>query len=251
MDLGEYLSNAMETREVFSFYAFGYQIPVYDSIVVMWIIIGVLIVLSVTLTRNFKTVPSGKQNIVEIVVELVNSITKSSIGHHWRHFAPYFGTILLFLVFANTISIFGIIPSSEELYKLTGLEFFEHIPVIEIKPPTKDFGVNVTMAVMSIIVVLGAGLRFKGLKGWLGSLVDPLPVMIPFKILDYFIRPLSLSARLFGNILGAFLIVELAYIALPAVFPAALNIYFDLFDGILQAYIFVFLTSIYVAEAIE
>jgi F-type H+-transporting ATPase subunit a len=79
----------------------------------------------------------------------------------------------------------------------------------------------------------------------------PVPVMLPFNILEYFIKPLSLALRLFGNILGAFIVMELIYMALPVVAPAALSLYFDLFDGVLQAYVFMLLTSLYIAEAVE
>jgi F-type H+-transporting ATPase subunit a len=110
---------------------------------------------------------------------------------------------------------------------------------------------TVTMALMSILLVIFASIRIKGLKGWLRYHIEPIPIILPFKLLDYFIRPLSLSMRLFGNILGAFIVMELLYVAMPMVLPAAFSIYFDLFDGMLQAYVFVFLTSLYIAEAIE
>lgn len=260
MDLSKYLQEAMGSHVVFTI-PFPFKtdgilkdgIPIYDSIITMWIVMAVLIILALIFTRNLKKIPEGKQNAAEILVNFINSFTKDNLGHHWKHFAPYLGTVLLFLVISNIISIFSIIPSFEQLAKLTHLGFFENLKEFsyEIKPPTKDINVTVCMALMSIILVIGSGIRFKGMKGWLKSFVKPIPVMLPFNILDYFIRPLSLSLRLFGNILGAFIIMELIYIAAGAVIPAAFSIYFDLFDGALQAYIFVFLTSIYIAEAIE
>jgi F-type H+-transporting ATPase subunit a len=107
------------------------------------------------------------------------------------------------------------------------------------------------MAIMSMCVVLFAGIKYKKMSGWLKSFIEPTPVMLPFKILELFIKPTSLALRLFGNILGAFIVMELIYMALPAIAPAALSLYFDLFDGILQAYVFMFLTSLYIAEALE
>jgi F-type H+-transporting ATPase subunit a len=107
------------------------------------------------------------------------------------------------------------------------------------------------MAIMSIVLILFAGIRFKGIKGWLKSFIEPVPFLLPFKILEYGIKPLSLCLRLFGNILAAFIIMELVYFAFPMIVPGVLSIYFDLFDGILQAYVFVFLTSLFIGEAVE
>lgn len=248
MELSEELLNAMSPHDVFSIPFFGHSIPVSDTVIVMWIIMAFIIVFAIVFTRKMKMVPEGKQNFVELVVETINNFSKENVGHHWRHFSAYFGTLLLFLVFSNIISLFNILPSGEILYKLTG---FDGLRNFGIRPPTRDINVTACMAIISIVVVVISGIRFKKFSGWLKSFVEPLPIILPFKILDYFIRPLSLALRLFGNIIGAFIVMELLYIAMPVFLPAAFSIYFDLFDGILQAYIFVFLTSLYIAEAVE
>lgn len=121
--MGEELQKALEIHK-FSWYLFGYEVQISESIIVMWIIIAFLIISAFLLTRNLKTIPSGKQNIAEIIVEFINNFGKSNLGHHYKMFAPYLGTLLLFLVFANIVSIFNIIPDPEQLYKATGIEFF-------------------------------------------------------------------------------------------------------------------------------
>ena len=235
---------------VFTIHIAGLTIPVTSSIIMMWVIMAFIIIAALIFTRNLKTVPEGKQNIAEIIVEFVNNLMKSNIGHHWRPFAPYFGTIILFLVFSNTVSLFNIIPSGEQLYKLTGLELFEKWN-FEIVPPTKDLNVTATMGMMSVLLILFCGIAYKGLGGWLKGFIKPSPIMAPFHVLDYGIRTLSLSFRLFGNILAGFIIMELVYIFIPPIIPAAFSSFFDIFDGLLQAYIFVFLSSMYISEAIE
>jgi len=235
MDMSEKLTHAINPSVIFEIHLFGITIPIRDTIVTIWVIMAGIILLSFILTRKLKTVPEGKQNVAEIFVEFINSFAKNNIGHHWRHFAPYLGTILIFLIFANIVSIFNIIPG-------------EHF---KLRPPTKNINVTACLAIISIMVVLFSGIRFKKFSGWLKSFIEPIPIVLPFKILDYFIRPMSLALRLFGNILGAFIIMELIYLVVPAVIPAFLSLYFDLFDGILQAYIFVFLTSLYITETIE
>ncbi|RCX14322.1 ATP synthase F0 subcomplex A subunit [Anaerobacterium chartisolvens] len=235
MELGERLTYAMQSHELFGIRIFGYRIPVSDTMVVVSIIVTALILLAFIFTRKLEAVPKGKQNVVEAVVEFINSFAKENIGHHWRFFSAYLGTVLLFLIVSNTISIFNIFPGHD----------------FKLRPPTRNINVTACMAIISILVVLFSGIAIKKPKGWLKSFAEPMPVILPFKILDYFIRPFSLALRLFGNIMGAFIIMELIYLVMPAVVPAALSIYFDLFDGILQAYIFVFLSSLYIAEAIE
>lgn len=236
MTLGEKLVEAMEPHIMFEINLFGLNIPVTDTVVVMWIIMAVMISLAFICTRKFTAVPNKKQNVVEIIVEFINNIVKDAIGdHHWKPFAPYLGTVMLFLVFANTVSIFNVIPG--EGFKL--------------RPPTRNINVTACLAIMSILLVIYAGIRYKKFSGWLKSFVEPIPLMLPFKILDYGIKPLSLALRLFGNILGAFIVMELIYAVIPPFIPAALSLYFDLFDGILQAYVFMFLTSLYIQEVLE
>ncbi|MHB8064669.1 MAG: F0F1 ATP synthase subunit A, partial [Ruminiclostridium sp.] len=227
---------AMESHTMFTLNLFGLKIDISDVIVSMWVIMAVMIIFAIILTRKLTSVPNKRQNVAETIVEFINNMVKDAIGaHHWKAFAPYLGTIMLFLIFANTISIFDIIPG--EGFKL--------------RPPTRNINVTVCMALMTICVVIFAGIRYKKLSGWLKSFLEPTPVMLPFKILEYFIKPTSLALRLFGNILGAFIVMELIYMALPVIAPAALSIYFDLFDGILQAYVFMLLSCLYIAEAIE
>ncbi|MBS6646956.1 MAG: F0F1 ATP synthase subunit A, partial [Clostridiaceae bacterium] len=76
-------------------------------------------------------------------------------------------------------------------------------------------------------------------------------LITPINILELFIRPLSLCMRLFGNVLGAFVVMELIKMVIPVAVPAAFSCYFDIFDGLIQAYVFVFLTSLFIKEAIE
>lgn len=251
MSIGERLTEAISPRNLFDINVFGFKVPVSDTVVIMWIIMAFLILFAFIITRNMKLVPEGKQNLAEVIVDFVNSLCKSNIGHSWKLFAPYLGTVILFLAFADMIAIFNIIPNWEQLYDLTHIEFLRHLPELEIKPPTRDINVTAAMAIMSIAVVAIGGIIVKKPSGWLKSFLHPVPIILPFKILDYFIRPTSLCLRLFGNILGAFIVMELAYIAFAPIFPGFLSFYFDIFDGLIQAYVFVFLTSFYIAESVE
>lgn len=249
-DFGEHLQNTIKPHKLIDISIFGIDMSITDSIVMMWLVMAILIVFSIVFTKRLKTIPEGKQSFVEVVVELINKFSIDTMGHHGKVFAPYIGTILLFLVVSNTISIFNLIPKGEELYHWTHNEFFKDMH-FAILPPTKDVNVTLSMALMSMAAVVVAGIKIKKISGFFKSFMEPVPLILPFKIIDYIIRPVSLCFRMFGNILGAVIIMELAYFAVPAIMPGFLSVFFDLFDGILQAYVFVFLTSLYIGEAIE
>ena len=223
----------MERIVIFRFSLFGSEFEVGNTIFVTWIIMALLILLAVVFTRKLSVDNPGKlQCIAELLAETVNNICRESIGRHWRVFVPYIGTLILYIGMANIIVLFNFIP---------GLEIF---------PPTKDINVTGALALMSIAVVIYSGFRYKGFVGWVKGLADPMPLMVPFKLMEYITKPLSLCLRLFGNIVAGFIIMELLLSFMPYI-AAPFSAYFDLFDGILQAYIFVYLTAIYLGEATE
>lgn len=246
-------AKAFDSDNLFTVHIFGYHIPVANSIVVMWIIMAVLITLAILFTKNLKAVPTGKQNIAETVVETITKMIKSTMGDRGKDFVPYFGTILLFLLFSNMVGIFNIFPTAGDLYKITGLGCFAKLPEFPIDPPTKDLNLTITMALMTVGLVLLAGIKYKGIKGFLKSFLKPVCIMLPFHILDYGTRTASLSLRLFGNILAGYIIMEILYagsVFVQPIVPLA-SFFFDIFDAGLQAYIFVFLSSVYISESIE
>lgn len=202
-------------------------IPVYESTIVTWIIMAVLTLLSILLTRNLKLIPSRRQALLEAAVGWIKNFCKENMGEHGMRYFPYLGTVLIYIGVSNIIGLFGL------------------------KPPTKDLSVTIALALMSIILIEYACFYQKGVKGFFRSLVKPTPVMLPMNILEIGIRPLSLCLRLFGNVVGAFIIMELIKYVCPIVLPLPFSFYFDIFDGCLQAYIFVFLTSLFIQESIE
>jgi len=246
-------SDLMEKMAPVDFNVFG--VTISDTIISMWLVIAFLIISAFLLTRKLKTIPDGKQLIVEIIVENTNNFVKSFLGKHWKPFAPYIGTIFLFLVFANTISIFDIIPSTHEIDEIFNISLFKNagIPNFEITPPTRDFHVTLVLALMSILTVIIAGIAVKKPKNFIKWHFEPFIIIgLYIRILEYFTRPLSLCFRLFGNILASYIVMEMVYsIPFAYGYPGFLSIYFDLFDGIIQAVVFVFLTSLYISEAIE
>lgn len=205
-------------------------IPVAQSVVGTWIIMAVVLVVSIIMTRKLSIVPTTKrQLLIETAVSFLNKFFGGILGESGKRYIPYLSTVLIYIGAANISGVFGL------------------------KSPTKDLGVTAGLALMSIVLIEGSCIRARGGKGFLKSLAEPVPIMLPINILEIGIRPLSLCMRLFGNVLGAFVVMELLEIVLKGIKPLTLifSFYFDFFDGFIQAYVFVFLTSLFMLEGME
>lgn len=241
---------SIESRVYASINIGGTSVPfITDAVVTMWIVTLVIALAVVFGTRRLQVVPAGAQKWMEALVDFVNGLT-ASIGEHARHFAPFICTVLLFLAVSNIIAIFNVIPSGSFLAKIfnnPSLETFE----FQLEPPTKNINVTACLAIVTIGLVIFSEFRYKGFRGWLRGFYKPSPISAFVKLLDYIVRPLSLCLRLFGNILGGYISMTLLYSAIPLVLPVFVSLYLDLFDGLLQAYVFVFLTVMYLSESVE
>ena len=226
-NLAERLTEELQTKTVFTIHIFGGELPVKESVIITWGIMAVLMILTLVFVRNLKVIPGKAQTVFEILVEFIYNFFTDILGEHGKKYVPYLGTVLIYLAFANLVGLIGL------------------------KPPTKDLNVTAGLAIMSIILIEFSGIHAKGFKGYIKNFSHPMPLMTPFNIMELGIRPLSLCMRLFGNIFGGFVIMELLKIIVPVVIPIPFSFYFDIFDGLLQAYIFVFLTSIFMSEKLE
>lgn len=226
-NLAENLLEELTCEDVFT-------IPVLDGIgisestVITWVVMAVLFLLALFLTRNLKVDHiSRRQAAAELIVVKLNGMVEGMAGEEAKAYIPYLVTVLLYIGVSNLIGLLGM------------------------KPPTKDLNVTAALAIMSIVLIEAAGIRKKGMRKWLKSFTEPIAIITPINILEVFIRPLSLCMRLFGNVLGAFVIMELIKQLVPVAVPLPFSFYFDIFDGLIQAYVFVFLTSMYIKEAVE
>lgn len=226
--LAEELLAELEVETVFTIHLGSLDIPIAESTVITWVIMAVVLLLSIFLTRNLKVRDISKRQLVaETIVTKLESFVADMTGEEGKRYVPYLCTVIVYIAMANLIGLFGM------------------------KPPTKDLNVTAALAIMSIILIQYAGIHAKGTKGWLKSFTQPMAIVTPINILELFIKPLSLCMRLFGNVLGAFVIMEMLKILIPVAIPVPFSFYFDIFDGLIQAYVFVFLTSLYIKEAVE
>ena len=226
-NLGTQLLEELNCETAFTIPIFG-GIPISESVVVTWIIMAVVTLLCICLVRNLSVERvSKKQLILETAVGGMNHFFEEIIGKEGKRYIPYLMSVGIYIGIANLIGLLGF------------------------KPPTKDMNVTAALAIMSIILIEYAGFHQKGLKKWVKSFAEPMPIIAPINVLEIFIKPLSLCMRLFGNVLGAFVVMELIKIIMPALLPIPFSFYFDIFDGLIQAYVFVFLTSLFIKEALE
>lgn len=220
--MGERIQEELNIASVFDINLGSSVIHVSETVVVMWIIMAVMAVGGFLVTRKLRVEnPSKRQIAVEGVYSWLDGLFRNIVGEKGAWIVTYLVVMIIFLVIANLIGIFGF------------------------KSPTKDIQLTGVMAVFSIVLVQAANIKAHGVLGWLKSFRNPI------NILETFIKPLSLCMRLFGNVLGAFVIMKCIEYAVPAVIPPVLSLYFDLFDGALQAYVFTFLTALYIQEAVE
>ena len=235
--------DALEIKTIFTLNITGHSIPITETVIISWIVMLILIAGSLILTRKFREVPSGPQAIVETAVEFMNNFSRNQFGLFSKYLGPYMGSLFLFLLLANIIGVL----SPVEIYAF-GREF---TPPFTIRPPTRDINVTAALAVISILMVIVCGFLARGFGGWFKRLLHPLPMMLPFNIMEYGTRLISLALRLFGNILGGVVLMSLIESVIPVALPMVLSLYFDFFDGLVQAAIFVFLTSLYISEAVK
>ncbi len=219
----------------FRFELFGLTINITETVIIGFGLVVLLSALVMFLTHNMTKKPERKRQVIaEFLVELVDNLVDSSMGKEYKWFAPYIGAL-----FAS--SIFG------SLIGLTGL-----------RPVTADFSTVLTWALMTFVLIERAKIKADGIGGYLKSFINPL------NIISEISTPVSMAFRHFGNIGGGTIITSLLYFALTGLsiavglevfpifnigIPAVLSLYFDLFTGFMQAFIFTMLTMANIANA--
>lgn len=214
------------------FEVFG--IGVIPEIVTMWVLILLIGIGGFLLTRRMQRIPSGAQNVAEFAAEaILDQVIVPAFGDRRlaRKYLPFLGTLFIFILISNYS---GLLPGAGELPGF--------------KAPTSNLGVTVGLAVIAFIATHVTGVREHGL-GYLKRFIEPMPFMLPLNVMEEFIRPLSLSLRLFGNIFGEEAVLVVLLALAPWFIPVPLMA-LDLLFGFLQAYIFTILTAVYISGAL-
>ncbi|MFN6154678.1 MAG: F0F1 ATP synthase subunit A [Dolichospermum sp.] len=202
-----------------------------------WFVIAILVIASLAATKNVQKIPSGIQNFMEYALEFIRDIAKNQIGEkEYRPWVPFIGTLFLFIFVSNWSG--ALIP-----WKLI------HLPSGELAAPTNDINTTVALALLTSLAYFYAGFRKRGL-GYFKKYIEPTPILLPIAILEDFTKPLSLSFRLFGNILADELVVAVLVLLVPLFVPLPVMA-LGLFTSAIQALVFATLAGAYIHEALE
>lgn len=218
-------------KGVFSYNFFGTEVWITTTHICMLIIMLVLIGFSILAGRAMKKaaeVPTGFQNVVEMIVEMLDKMVMGTMGKYGKNFRNYIGTIFIFILISNISGIFGL------------------------RPPTADYGVTLPLGLLTFTLIHVNKFRYQKVSGVVKGLCDPWVFWAPINIIGDIAVPVSLSLRLFANVLSGTVMLALVYGLLnkfALIWPAALHVYFDLFSGAIQTYVFCMLTMTYISDA--
>lgn len=216
---------------VASWEMFGMTWTLTESVIVQWIVIALLGVLFFALGTGLKVVStSRRQALAEWLVTFVNDMVDGSMGDKYKSYRPYIGMLIVYVIVCNLIGLLGL------------------------RSPTADVSVTGTLAIITFFMTQYNRAKTGGVKGYFKAFVAPYPFMLFSNLIGEVSNPISMALRLFGNMVAGMVIGGLIYWALgsfmpPVVIPAIASLYFDIFSGVIQAYIFTMLTMSYISNA--
>nr|YP_009326904.1 ATP synthase subunit a [Codium simulans]ANJ70843.1 ATP synthase subunit a [Codium simulans] len=202
-----------------------------------WVVIGIIGILSFSGNTNLKMVPSNIQNLNEYITEFIRDLAKTQIGEtEYLAWVPFLGTLFLFIFVSNWSG--ALIP-----WRIIEL------PNGELAAPTNDINTTVALALLTSIAYFFAGFKKKGLA-YFKRYITPSVILFPINLLEDFTKPLSLSFRLFGNILADELVISVLIALVPILVPVPLML-LGLFTSAIQALVFSTLAGAYIGESLE
>jgi len=216
---------------VFKYNFFGAEVWITTTHMCMLIILMVLVIFGIFARKAMlkaTEVPTGFQNVVELIVEKLDGMVDATMGKNGKNFRNYIGTIFIFILISNISGLFGL------------------------RPPTADYGVTLPLGLMTFTLIHFNKFRYQKVSGVIKGLCDPWPFWAPINMIGDIAVPISLSLRLFANVLSGTVMMALIYALLNKIayfWPAVLHVYFDMFSGAIQTYVFCMLTMTYISDA--
>ena len=218
----------------------GYDLELQQSVINWLILCALFAFLFIWAVKKFETAdvrkaPSGILLVTEMIVDVCKNILGDNLQENTRRFLPFLGTLIMLMSVSNLLGLLGL------------------------QPPTSNVSVNIALAVMMFLMIQYNAIKKAGFKARIKELAEPLWVMTPLNIIGEFALPISLSMRLFGNILAGSIIMMLVYTVFKLFLPFTvlmyiitpfLHMYFDIFSGFLQTYIFFTLSSFFLSEQV-
>ena len=210
---------------------FGHNITINLEVIVMtWIVFSTLIVLGLLFTRKRGILPRPIQALGELIVTLLYDLTEDALGKELaKKYAPLICALFLFLLLSNWL---GIIPHLDE--------------------PTKDLNTTLGLGLMGFCIAHYAGIKSKGFKAYMKEYFQPIFFMMPLNVIGELAKIVSISFRLFGNIMGgSIIILVVSHLVYSVVLPPFLYAFFGLFVGTIQAFVFTMLTVVYISVQVK
>lgn len=237
MDMGILLSADNEVdfmiHGVFSYNFFGHQVWITTTHVCCLIVLLAIMLFGFLAGRKMKhadDVPTGFQNVVELIVEMLDGMVDGTMGKNGVKFRNYIGTIFIFILVSNLSGLLGL------------------------RPPTADYGTTLPLGLLTFTLIFFNKIKYQKVSGFLKGLCDPWVFWAPINVIGDVAVPISISLRLFANILSGTVMMALIYGLLSKIaiiWPAALHVYFDMFSGAIQTYVFCMLTMTYISDAMN
>jgi F-type H+-transporting ATPase subunit a len=195
----------------------------------IFVVDALLIFVAIFVAANIRKVPGKLQGFLEIIVDFFRGIIHETLGEHGERHVP---TLLTLFLFIWTSNLMGLIPYMGE--------------------PTRDINVTLGHMLVMICIVHFEAIRIKGIKSYIHEYFQPFFILMPLNVIGEFAKGVSLSFRLFGNICGgAIIIVVISYLVKYTILPVGLNMFFGIFVGTIQAFVFTMLSMTYIAVAIQ
>lgn len=204
----------------------GYRLEFNSETLIMsWLVMAVLVVFGFLATRKLSFLPGPWQTLGEMMVSAFHGLVADALDEHNRHYFPLIITVFLFIWLSNML---GVIPGLSE--------------------PTKDLNTPLAYGLMGFAISHYAGIKTKGIKAYLNEYVQPMFFMAPLNIIGELSKVVSISFRLYGNIMGgSIIILVVSDLVYGLILPPALNAFFGLFVGTIQAFVFTMLTLVYIS----
>lgn len=222
---------------IFSFKLFGQEVWITTSHACILIVMVLMLAFAIAANRKLKHAtdhPDAFQNIIELVVEKLDGMVEGTMGKWAPKFVNYISTIFIFILMSNISGLFGL------------------------RPPTADYGTTLALGVITFCMIWFNKIKHQSAKQIWTDMCSPLPawlpIWLPINVISEVAVPISLSLRLFANVLSGTVMMALVYGLLrfvAVIWPAALHVYFDLFSGAIQTYVFCMLTMTYVSQACD
>ena len=195
-----------------------------------WFVMAMLALFSFLATRRMNVLPGRFQNVMEVIIGGFDSLLTDTMGHEGRKFFPLIATLGLYILISNLL---GLIPGFES--------------------PTANLNTTVSMAIVVFMMTHIVGVKVHGVKyfkQFMGPVWWLTPLMMPIEIISHLSRPLSLSVRLFGNIMGEDIVLMVVLLLVPLLVPLPVFVLM-IFTSCIQTLVFMLLAMMYIAGAME